>query len=255
LVKFIPIGDRDKELEMGNIVGEKVIVNNRSDNGRHWQSYPVGQKNNDVYAFDKPGVVTYNQVKRWQDLCLGSSIFIAVLPVFVLCILAVKLDSKGPAIFPQKRTGKGGRKFRMYKFRTMVVNATELKEQYQHLNTLTYPDFKIPNDPRITRVGRFLRKTSLDEFPQLLNVLKGDMSLVGPRPTSFSSSTYALWQTARLGVTPGITGLWQVSGRANIDFDERNRLDIEYIRNQSFWYDIKILFRTLRCVLKRDGAT
>jgi lipopolysaccharide/colanic/teichoic acid biosynthesis glycosyltransferase len=120
---------------------------------------------------------------------------------------------------------------------------------------LTYPDFKIPNDPRITRVGRFLRKTSLDEFPQLLNVFKGDMSLVGPRPTSFCSSTYALWQTARLGVTPGITGLWQVSGRANIDFDERNRLDIEYIRNQSFWYDIKILFRTFRCVLKRDGAT
>lgn len=254
-MKFITIGDRGKGLEMGSIVGEKVIVNNRSDNGRHRQSFTVGRKNNDVYAFDKPGVVTYSQVKRWQDLCLASSIFIVVLPVFVLCILAVKLDSKGPAFFLQKRTGKGGRKFRMYKFRTMVVNANELKEQYQHLNTLTYPDFKIPNDPRITRVGRFLRKSSLDEIPQLLNVLKGDMSLVGPRPTSFCSSTYDLWHTERLGVKPGITGLWQVSGRANIDFDERNRLDIEYIRNQSFWYDIKILFRTFSCVLKREGAT
>jgi lipopolysaccharide/colanic/teichoic acid biosynthesis glycosyltransferase len=249
------MGDKDKGLEMLSIVGEKVIVNNGSDNRRHWQSYPVGQEYKDVNAFDKPAVVTYNQVKRWTDLYLGSSIFIAVLPVLVLCIIAVKLDSKGPVFFPQKRTGKGGRKFRMYKFRTMVLTATEMKEQYQHLNTLTYPDFKIPNDPRITRVGRFLRKTSLDEFPQLLNVIKGDMSLVGPRPTSFCSSTYDLWQTARLGVTPGITGLWQVSGRANIDFDERNRLDIEYIRNQSFWYDIKILFRTFRCVLKRDGAT
>lgn len=204
---------------------------------------------------DTPGVITYKQVKRWTDVCLGSIIFILALPVFVLCIIAIKLDSPGPVFFLQNRTGKGGPNFRMYKFRTMVVNAHELKEKYLHLNTLTYPDFKIPNDPRITRVGRFLRKTSLDEFPQLLNVLKGDMSLVGPRPTSFSCSTYDLWQTARLGVTPGITGLWQVSGRANIDFDERNRLDIEYIRKQSFWYDIKILFRTFKCVLERDGAT
>jgi len=249
------MGDKDKGLEMGSKVGEKAIVNNRSNNERHWQSYPVGQKYNDVYAFDNPAVVTYTQVKRWVDLCLGSCIFIAMLPVLALCIIAVKLDSKDPVFFPQKRTGKGGRRFRMYKFRTMVVNANELKEQYQHLNTLTYPDFKVPDDPRITRVGSFLRKTSLDELPQLLNVLKGDMSLVGPRPTSFSSSTYDLWQTERLGVIPGITGLWQVSGRANIDFDERARLDIEYIRNRSFWFDIKILFRTFRCVLKRDGAT
>jgi lipopolysaccharide/colanic/teichoic acid biosynthesis glycosyltransferase len=240
---------------MASIGREKNIVNNRSVNDKHWQSYAVSQKYSDVYAFDKPAVVTYSQVKRYMDLCLGSSILIAVLPVLVLCIIAVKLDSKGPVFFPQKRTGKGGRKFRMYKFRTMVVNANELKEKYQYLNTLTYPDFKIPNDPRITRVGRFLRKTSLDELPQLLNVLKNDMSLVGPRPTSFCSSTYNLWQTARLGVTPGITGLWQVSGRANIDFDERNRLDIEYIRNRSFWYDIKILFRTFKCVIKSDGAT
>ena len=239
---------------MDNIVSKKVTAINWPDNGRHWQSFPAGQKNYDVYAFDKPGVVTFNQVKRWTDLCLGSLIFVAALPVFVLVILAVKLDSKGPVFFPQKRTGKGGRGFKMYKFRTMLKNANELKEQYMHLNTLTYPDFKIPNDPRITRVGRFLRKTSLDEIPQLLNVIKGDMSLVGPRPTSFCSSTYDLWQTERLGVTPGITGLWQVSGRSNIDFDERNRLDIEYIKNQSFWYDIKILFRTFRCVINRDGA-
>lgn len=243
------------DLKTGNTVGKRVSANHRSNNERRGQFFPAGKKYNDVYVFDKPAVVTYSQVKRWMDFWLGSSLFIALSPVLVLCIIAVKLDSKGPVFFPQIRTGKGGREFKMYKFRTMVANANELKEKYQHLNTLTYPDFKIPNDPRITRVGSFLRKTSLDELPQLLNVMKGDMSLVGPRPTSFSSSTYDLWQTARLGATPGITGLWQVSGRANIDFDERVRLDIEYIRSQSFWYDIKILFRTLRCVLERDGAT
>ena len=240
---------------MSDIAGDKVIVSNRFMGDRHRKTYPVGQKYNHAYTFDKPTAVTYEQAKRFTDLCLGGFIFIAMLPVFALCIIAIKLGSKGPVFFLQVRTGKGGRRFKMYKFRTMVVNAIELKEKYLHLNTLTYPDFKVPNDPRITRVGKFLRRTSLDELPQLLNVLKGEMSLVGPRPTSFCSSTYDLWQTERLGVTPGITGLWQVSGRANIDFDDRNRLDIEYIKNQSFWYDIKILFKTFSCVFKRDGAT
>lgn len=240
---------------MGKGINEKILVNPVAANSRLWISYTPDQKNTYISAFDTPGIMTYPKLKRFMDVCLGSVILVAVMPVFVLCIMAIKLDSPGPVFFPQKRTGKGGRRFRMYKFRTMLKNADELKEKYKHLNTQTYPDFKIPDDPRITRVGRFLRVTSLDELPQLLNVLKGEMSLVGPRPTSFSSSTYDLWQTARLGVTPGITGLWQISGRANIDFDERNRLDIQYIKNRSFWYDLKILFKTFLCVVERDGAT
>jgi len=242
-----------ENIKMESRVNEKVI--NMADN-KLWLSYSsTSKKIPDAQAYESPGFFTYEIMKRLVDIVVGGLIFIAVLPVLAVCIIAVKLDSPGPVFFLQERTGKGGQRFRMYKFRTMLQNAAELKEKYQHLNTLTYPDFKIPNDPRITRVGGFLRKTSLDELPQLLNVLKGQMSLVGPRPTSFCSSTYDLWQTARLSVTPGITGLWQVSGRANVDFDERNRLDIEYIRNKSFWYDIKILFRTFFSVLERDGAT
>jgi len=141
----------------------------------------------------------------------------------------------------------------MLKFRTMVRNAAELKAQLAHLNVLPPPDFKIPHDPRITRVGKFLRQTSLDELPQLLNVLRGDMSLVGPRPTSFAPTTYELWHTHRLEVTPGITGLWQVKGRNTTTFDERLRLDIEYIEHRSFALDLKILLQTVPSVLRRTG--
>lgn len=142
----------------------------------------------------------------------------------------------------------------MYKFRTMVPNAEALKHKYAHLNQLSFPDFKIPKDPRITFVGRVLRKTSLDELPQLFNVLRGEMSLVGPRPTSFSADTYALRHTERLEVLPGITGLWQVSGRSDVDFDERLRMDVEYIQNQSLWLDVSILLRTVGALIHRKGA-
>jgi lipopolysaccharide/colanic/teichoic acid biosynthesis glycosyltransferase len=142
----------------------------------------------------------------------------------------------------------------MYKFRTMLTNAEELKHVYAHMNELTWPDFKITDDPRVTRVGRILRKTSLDELPQLFNVLKGDMSLVGPRPTSFDASTYELWHTERLEVLPGITGLWQISGRSDLDFDQRLRLDIEYIERQSIWLDLWILLRTVTVVVNQRGA-
>jgi lipopolysaccharide/colanic/teichoic acid biosynthesis glycosyltransferase len=135
----------------------------------------------------------------------------------------------------------------------LVRNAEELKGQLAHLNVLRPPDFKIPQDPRITRVGMFLRQTSLDELPQLLNVLWGDMSLVGPRPTSFAPTTYQLWHTHRLEVTPGITGLWQVKGRNTTTFDERLRLDIEYIEHRSFGFDLKILLQTVPSVLRRTG--
>jgi lipopolysaccharide/colanic/teichoic acid biosynthesis glycosyltransferase len=136
----------------------------------------------------------------------------------------------------------------------MVPNAEDLKAKYAHLNELSLPDFKIADDPRTTRVGRFLRKTSLDELPQLFNILKGEMSWVGPRPTSFSVETYHLRHTERLEVVPGLTGLWQVSGRSNLDFDERLELDIAYIEQQSLWFDLSILLRTVGAVVTRRGA-
>jgi lipopolysaccharide/colanic/teichoic acid biosynthesis glycosyltransferase len=136
----------------------------------------------------------------------------------------------------------------------MVANAEEMKKQLAHLNELEWPDFKITNDPRVTRMGRFLRKTSLDELPQLINVLNGDMSIVGPRPTSFDSRTYALWQTERLDVTPGITGLWQIMGRGSMEFTDRVYLDVLYIEHCCLWLDIQILIRTVFAVLAQRGA-
>jgi Sugar transferases involved in lipopolysaccharide synthesis len=160
------------------------------------------------------------RMKRAMDIAICLLISPAVLIVFAVCAVAIRLDSPGAVLFTQQRTGRNGVRFQMYKFRTMVYNAEELKPSLQHLNILPPPDFKVPNDPRITRVGGFLRKTSLDELPQILNVLRGEMSLVGPRPTSFQASTYSLWHSQRLEATPGITGLWQIGGRNELTFDE-----------------------------------
>ena len=192
--------------------------------------------------------------KRAFDVFFCIFVLPVALPLLALCALAVLLDSRGPVVIGQTRTGRDARPFRMFKFRTMVRNAEELKAGLAHLNVLPPPDFKIPNDPRITRVGRILRQTSLDELPQLVNVLRGDMSLVGPRPTSFAATTYSLWHTHRLEVTPGITGLWQVKGRNVTTFDERLRIDIEYIERRSFFYDLKILLLTVPAVFRRSGA-
>lgn len=196
----------------------------------------------------------YQILKRAMDITFCLMVMPLVIPLLALVVLLIYIDSPGPIMFFQLRTGKGGRRFRMYKFRTMVPNAEELKKTYAHLNELTWPDFKITDDPRVTRVGKILRKTSLDELPQLLNVIKGDMSLVGPRPTSFSPDTYRLWHTERLEVLPGITGLWQVSGRSNLDFDQRLKLDIAYIERQSLWLDIQVLVRTVGQVFVGEGA-
>ncbi len=197
----------------------------------------------------------YRITKRIFDLlvCLIAAPFL--IPILALIALAIWIDSPGaPVVFVQKRAGLNGRPFNMYKFRTMVPNAEELKLTYAHLNELTWPDFKITNDPRVTRVGRFLRRTSLDELPQLWNVLIGQMSLVGPRPTSFGADTYQLWQTERLEVLPGLTGLWQIAGRGEIDFVERVELDIEYIERQSWQLDMLILFQTVAAVISGRGA-
>ncbi len=197
----------------------------------------------------------YLLTKRLMDLFLVILTFPLWLPLNGIIALIIRITSPGaPVVFKQLRTGKGGRRFYMYKFRTMVPNAEELKSKYAHLNELQWPDFKITNDPRITPIGKFLRKTSLDEIPQLFNVLKGEMSLVGPRPTSFGPETYKLWHTSRLDVTPGLTGLWQIIGRAQLEFDDRLRLDIAYIEHASLWLDINILFRTVIAVFQSRGA-
>lgn len=197
---------------------------------------------------------SYERWKRVLDVGLVLAAMPVVLPVLGLCIVAIRLDSRGPALFVQVRTGRGGKRFPMHKLRTMVGDADRLKRECMHLNQHAWPDFKIDRDPRVTRVGRFLRRTSLDELPQLFDVLRGDMSLVGPRPTSFGSETYRLWHTARLESKPGLTGLWQVSGRADLEFDARVRLDIAYHRNRSLRMDLGILARTLPCVLSGRGA-
>lgn len=196
----------------------------------------------------------YLPLKRLIDIALSFAFLILIMPVLIGCAIAIKIDSPGPVFFVQDRTGIGGRRFKILKLRTMKKDADKIKRKYAHLNTLSWPDFKIPNDPRITRVGAFLRKTSLDEIPQFMNVLFGDMSMVGPRPTSFSASTYELWHTARLDIKPGITGVWQVSGRNDIEFDERVRMDVAYINNVSLALDLKIMIRTLTAVFRQEGA-
>jgi len=196
----------------------------------------------------------YAATKRALDLLICLAAAPLLLPIGLLCALLIRLESPGPIMFRQMRTGQHGVRFPMFKFRTMVQNAEELKASLQHLNILPPPDFKIPNDPRITRIGGFLRKTSLDELPQILNVIRGEMTIVGPRPTSFAASTYDLWHSERLEVVPGITGLWQVKGRGTMTFDERLRLDIEYIERRSIFFDLKLMVLTALAVFRGSGA-
>ena len=221
--------------------------------------FTPGDKYSWINSFDpKKRIFTgrsYLLVKRMMDITLVIISAPFWIPALGLIALVITLTSPGaPSMFTQLRTGIGGKRFRMYKFRSMVPNAEELKSKYAHLNELQWPDFKITNDPRVTKIGRILRKTSLDELPQLINVIKGEMSLVGPRPTSFGSETYKLWHTERLDVMPGMTGLWQIIGRAQLEFDDRLRLDIAYIDRAGIWFDIKILYKTVGSVFKQRGA-
>jgi exopolysaccharide biosynthesis polyprenyl glycosylphosphotransferase len=195
--------------------------------------------------------------KRCVDVLVSCSALIVAAPLAILAAIAIRLDSAGPVLFSQERVGLGGKRFRMLKFRTMRVGADSEKVQFAHLNPSGDPRvFKIPNDPRISRVGRVLRRWSLDELPQFLNVIQGQMSLVGPRPVPEDDFIdYEDHHFRRLGAKPGITGLWQVSGRSEVaDFEERVRMDTEYIDNWSLWLDFKILVMTLPAVVQRTGA-
>lgn len=195
-------------------------------------------------------------MKRAVDFIGSSLLIVGLSPMLALLALLVKLDSKGPIFFRQERVGQNQRRFKMIKYRSMVTNAEEIKASLMALNEQDGPVFKITNDPRITRLGRFIRKYSLDEFPQLFNVWKGEMSLVGPRPPIPSEVEQYTWsQRRRLSVRPGMTGLWQVSGRNNIGFEEWVELDLNYIDQWSIWLDIKILFMTFRAVFAGRGAS
>ena len=193
--------------------------------------------------------------KRLFDI-LGASVGLLLSsPLLLLAAILIKLESRGPVIYKSIRIGRGARPFTFLKLRSMVDGADQHRQKLSHLNETDGPVFKIAADPRVTRVGRLLRVTSMDEVPQLWNVLRGEMSLVGPRPPIAEEVVqYEPWQLRRLDVVPGITCLWQISGRSRIGFQEWMRLDLEYIRHRSIWLDLKILIRTIPAVLSREGA-
>ncbi len=208
----------------------------------------IGQREVALHGFNRA-------LKRTIDVVVSAAALLAALPVMALVALAVKLDSRGPVFLPQERVGLNGRVFRIYKVRSMYVGAERLLDTLQENNQAGGVIFKMKNDPRRTRVGRIIRRLSLDEVPQLWNVLKGDMSIVGPRPPfPHEVALYDEWHKRRLEVVPGLTGLWQVSGRSDVPFDEMVMLDLYYIENWSLGLDLKILLRTIPAVLSMRGA-
>ena len=191
-----------------------------------------------------------------MDFILSYVLLVVLAPLFLITGLLIKITSPGPIFFVQERVGLNKRRFRLYKFRTMIADAEQKLAEVEHLNEVSGPVFKIKDDPRISGIGKFLRRTSIDELPQLFNVLKGDMSLVGPRPLpvrdfhGFDQD----WQRRRFSVRPGITCLWQVNGRSDLSFDKWMELDMEYIDQWSLWLDLKILAQTVPAVLRGSGA-
>lgn len=197
----------------------------------------------------------FHITKRFFDIVVSTSLLIILMPLMIIVAVLIRIDSKGPVLFSQDRVGKNGKVFKMYKFRSMYIDAEERLKELQHLNEAKGPLFKIKDDPRITRVGKLIRKTSIDELLQLINTLKGEMSLVGPRPPLLKEvEEYTSRQRMRLNTTPGITGLWQVSGRSRLTFDDMVNLDLHYIQNMSILLDLTILIKTIPAVLKMDGA-
>jgi len=195
-------------------------------------------------------------VKRTLDFCLSYVLLVLLSPLLLVTGLLIKVTSLGPIFFAQERVGLNKRRFRLYKFRTMIAEAEQKFSEVEHLNEVSGPVFKIKDDPRITAIGKFLRRTSIDELPQLFNVLKGDMSLVGPRPLPLRDvdGFGKDWQRRRFSVRPGITCLWQVNGRSDLPFENWMELDMEYIDEWSLWLDFKILAQTIPAVLRGSGA-
>lgn len=203
------------------------------------------ENNLEFQVSNKENRLVYNISKRFIDILLSLFGLIIVSPIMLIVAILIKLESTGPVIFSQKRVGLNGKEFNMLKFRSMVQNAEELKEKLQKQNEMSGPMFKMKEDPRVTKVGKFIRKTSIDELPQLINVLKGEMSLVGPRPSLPKEvAKFEPWMLERLNVKPGLTCYWQVSGRNNIDFEDWMKLDIKYVKDRNLGLDIKLIFKT-----------
>ena len=200
--------------------------------------------------------VPYKIVKRTADVILSSIAMVTLLPVFAVIALAIKLESKGPVFFKHTRIGKDGKIIKLYKFRSMVDNAEDLIKKFTPEQMKEYQEnYKLKDDPRITKVGKFLRKTSLDELPQLINIIKGDLSIIGPRPVvSEELKKYGVNTEKFLSVTPGLTGYWAANGRSCINYEQRMQMELFYIDNLSFKMDIKVFFKTIEAVAKREGA-
>ena len=199
----------------------------------------------------------YSGFKRIVDVVLGCIGLVLLSPVFLILAICIKIDSKGPVIFSHKRIGKNGKEFNMYKFRSMYENAEEMIENFNEEQKREWQEnFKLENDPRITKMGNFLRRTSLDELPQIVNIIKGDLSIIGPRPiVDEELEKYGKNKKKFLSITPGLTGYWQANGRSNTTYEERMQMELYYIDNQSLWLDIKIFFKTIISVIKKEGAT
>lgn len=214
----------------------------------------ISYETSTVIFCEKP--IYYNFIKRVIDI-LGALFGIVLLsPIMLIAAVAIKMDSEGSIFFTQDRVGQNGRIFKMFKFRTMVIDAEELREKLAEKNEMSYPMFKIKEDPRITKVGKVLRKTSIDELPQFFNVLKGEMSLVGPRPNlPMEVNCFTEYHKQKLLVKPGLTCYWQVMGRNNIDFEDWIRLDLKYIEERSISVDLKLIFKTIKLLIRdKNGA-
>lgn len=223
-------------------------------NAKAANQYTKGNKENDMLKVNEKKVYLFS--KRFLDIVLSLIGLIVLLPVFILVAICIKLEDKnGPVFFSQTRVGKNQSEFTMYKFRSMVSNAEDLLENLLEQNETTGAMFKMKNDPRVTKIGSFIRKTSIDELPQLINVLKGEMSLVGPRPPlKREVEVYTPYQKQRLLIQPGCTGLWQVSGRSNIGFEDMVELDLKYIIERNIFKDILIIIKTVLLVFNKNGA-
>jgi exopolysaccharide biosynthesis polyprenyl glycosylphosphotransferase len=221
-----------------------------------YQNKGLGLNSLPLINLNTPALSGYQRMaKRAFDLIVASLTTLMILPVMTLVAIIIKLDSPGPVFFRQERIGEHGRSFKMYKFRSMVVNAEALQDQISQLDEYGNIIHKVRNDPRVTRVGRIIRKTSLDELPQFLNVIKGEMSLVGPRPELPKIvAQYQPWQRQRFIVPQGITGWWQINGRSDKPCHLNTDEDLYYIKNYSFWLDIQILFKTIPALLRGKGA-
>jgi exopolysaccharide biosynthesis polyprenyl glycosylphosphotransferase len=258
----LPIKSQYAQIELAiNLLEEQgIMVHLFSDHFPHRlaRSHPSEFEGAPLLSLHSAPPVTWRtEIKRMLDITVALGLLLVLAPFLALVALAVKLESEGPVFFIQERVGFNKRRFRMIKFRTMVQDAEKRMQELEHLNEKTGPIFKISNDPRITRVGKWLRKASIDELPQLVNVLLGDMSVVGPRPLSVRDATRmeVAWQKRRFSVKPGLTCLWQVSGRSNLSFEQWMELDLEYIDKWSLGLDGLILLRTIPAILLARGAS